>query len=167
MRSLLATGPAGVSSAFTQIARNRVKHANPKQTLCPSSFFYVDASTGDAVATKSLWSFMARARARFGIGLGFESLAMLVTVIHATLPLRWEIDTQMEDDLATIDGDIAQAIQSCKEQIAGDNVSDFEAARCAVRSLKFALLESQRTVESWGGEFAFERGMMSVEGWKF
>lgn len=90
----------------------------------------------------------------------------------------------MADILAEIDADIGQAIQvgfclafwmpyltrcvlqSSKEEIEGGRVNDFASAREAVSDLRNAVNESYVDVESWGGEFPFERGLSSIEYWK-
>jgi len=162
MRSLLATGPAGTSAAFTKIARTRVKETTPKKTYAPYSFF-TTTPAGSVIGTKSLSDHLARARSLYGIGFGFESLALLVLVIKASLGLQWEIDSELEDTLAIVDGDISQALQSCREQLVNELVADLDVARMELRNLRAALMESKVDSESWGGDFAFERSLMSVD----
>ncbi len=43
--------------------------------------------------------------------MGFSSLALLVTIVRATIGLQWEDEGDMADFLAIIDSDITQAIQ--------------------------------------------------------
>jgi hypothetical protein len=43
--------------------------------------------------------------------MGFCSLAILTSIVRATLGLRWEEEGDMADILAVIDVDIGQAIQ--------------------------------------------------------
>ncbi|KAG9033318.1 hypothetical protein FRB95_000325 [Tulasnella sp. JGI-2019a] len=170
VRSLLATGPTGTTSCFTSIARTRVQHSTPRKLPSPSSLFTTASPDSSfAVPTKALYDTLARARALFGVGLGFESLPILTSIINRILPLQWEIDSEMEDALIVLDADLAQAIQSCREQLASgsDLVKDMEGARTAVKALRDAMDNCQEVVESWGGEFPLEKGMMSIEGWKF
>lgn len=85
------------------------------------------------------------------------------------IPLQWELDSEMEDALIVLDADLAQAVQSCREQLisGSDLVKDINGARDAVAALRSAINECRDVVESWGGEFPLEKGMMSIEGWKF
>jgi hypothetical protein len=54
---------------------------------------------------------LTRARSLSGAGMGFSSLALLVTIVRATISLQWEDEGDMADFLAVIDSDITQAIQ--------------------------------------------------------
>jgi hypothetical protein len=164
LRSLLASGPAGLPEAFVQIARDYTKKNFSKRISCPHTLFTNDPVSQETVSTKSLWEQVAVARTLFGIGLGFEALPMLTAIVDATLQLRWMVDSKLEQDLAIIDGDIAQAMQSCREQ--APNVTEVQAALNAVKSLKKALLESRDIVGEWGGEFVFDRGLCSTD-WDF
>jgi hypothetical protein len=69
--------------------------------------------------------------------------------------------------MAILDSDIAQAIQSVYEEIAGpgSNVEQVAAedAVHAVQELRLALEASENEVEQWGGEFPFQRGLANVE----
>ncbi|KAG8908773.1 hypothetical protein FRB99_003011 [Tulasnella sp. 403] len=167
VRSLLATGPAGTVPAFTTIARQRVQRTTGRKLQSPSSYFSTDPS-GQPIPTQALWDTVARARAHFGVGLGFESLPILLTIVNTTRSLRWEIESDMEDALIIIDGDIAQALQSCREQLTHPElVKDKDAARSALSNLKSALIDSRTEVEAWGGEFPFEKGLLCIDGqWK-
>lgn len=169
VRSLLATGPPGTTACFTSLARTRVQHSTPLKLPSPSALFTTNPPSTSAVPTQALYNTLARARALFGVGLGFESLPILTTIIIRTLPLRWEIDTDMEDALIILDADLAQAVQSCREQLVyGEElVKDMDSARAAVKALRKAMTQCQEVVESWGGEFPLEKCMMSIEGWKF
>ena len=99
-------------------------------------------------------------------GLGFASLGILSHVVSATVGLRWEDDSDMEDVLANIDADISQAIQSSKEELDGGRVTDIQAAREVVQELRSAVNDSQMDVKKWDGEFPFERALVDVQHWK-
>lgn len=167
VRCLLATGPVGTTGAFTKIARNRVSTTAPRRMHPPSAFFAVD-SKGNGVPTKALWETVAAARTLMGVGLGFESLPVLISIVDAARPYKFELDSDMEDALIVIDADIAQALQSCREQLAsGDNlVKDREAAKETLDKLRNVLVESRKDIEAWGGEFPLEKGELAVQGWK-
>ncbi|KAG8858942.1 hypothetical protein FRB96_004762 [Tulasnella sp. 330] len=170
VRSLLATGPSGTTTAFTSIARNRIQNSTQRKLPSPSSLFTTASpASSNAMPTKALYDTLARARALFGVGLGFESLPVLTSIVSRILPLQWEIDSEMEDALIVLDADLAQAVQSCREQLqsSGDLVKDIEGARSTVKALREVMDQCRVVVESWGGEFPLEKGMMSIEGWKF
>jgi hypothetical protein len=58
-------------------------------------------------------------------------------------------------------------VQSCKEELQASRVPDIIAARAARNDVRNALNESFADVESWDGEFAFERSLLSMQYWKF
>ena len=98
--------------------------------------------------------------------MGIASLGVLMDVIKATIGLKWARDGLMADSLAAVDADISQAIQSAKEELAGGRPSDIDKARIVVRELGEWLTESSKDTERWGGEFPFEKALVSVEYWK-
>ncbi|KIO16820.1 hypothetical protein M407DRAFT_33528 [Tulasnella calospora MUT 4182] len=101
--------PVGTISAFTKIARNRVSTTAPRRTHLPSAFFAVD-SKGSSVPTKALWETITAARNLMGVGLGFGSLPILVSIIDTARAYNYELNSDMEDALIVIDADIAQAL---------------------------------------------------------
>ncbi|KAF5329645.1 hypothetical protein D9619_009511 [Psilocybe cf. subviscida] len=175
IRNLLATGPPGVAPAFTSAARSRLRQ-NTKAIPSPVALFRKTSSlsstssasaAGPASPTPALYDALTRARSLYGAGLGFASLNVLSTIVRATVGLRWEDDGDMADILAVIDADIGQAIQSAKEEIDGNRVHDFAAARGTRDELRDAVLTSMADVSSWSGDFPFERASSSIEYWKF
>lgn len=167
VRTLLATGPAGTTGTFTKIARNRVLHTAASRVPPSSSFFTTDPTTNHGLPQKPLWDAISRARALFGVGLGFESVPILASIVSTASDFTFEMDSEMEDALIVIDADIAQALQSCREQLThGDLVKDRDAARAAVAALRTALQDCRSVIEGWGGEFPFEKSILSLEGWK-
>jgi len=71
----------------------------------------------------------------------------------------------MADILAMIDADIAQAIQSSKEEVEAGRVADYSSARATLNDLRLATRESFADVEAWGGEYPFERASASIDYW--
>ncbi|KAF8623320.1 hypothetical protein AX17_007461 [Amanita inopinata Kibby_2008] len=193
-RRLLSTGPAGITPAFINAARARLVQTNAKAIPPQHSLFSKqlardgnsnnnnsssNGSNGNSnnnnnnnnsqsvsVPTPHLHDALTRARALFGAGMGFASLGILTAVVRATIGLRWNDQGDMADILAVVDGDITQAIQSCKEEAACGAIGDHAAARDAVNDLKAAIIDCQTDVESWGGEFPFDRASLSIEFWK-
>lgn len=143
VRSLLATGTPGLA------------------------FFIQRSGDRTVVPTAQLDDTLARARSLYGAGLGFASLGILAAVVRATIGTKWEEDGDMADALAVIDADIAQAIQSATEEIEAGQIGDLGEAREAVSRLRSSVEDSYADVQSWGGEFPFERAFSSMDCWKF
>jgi hypothetical protein len=95
--------------------------------------------------------------------MGFDSLDLLTTVVHAMTDLRWDPNDTFADVLAVIDADISQAIQSCKEEIASGHTRDIAAARSSLRKLRAAMEDCRAEVETWGGEYPFVRGSANAD----
>ncbi|KAG9126381.1 hypothetical protein FRC07_003656 [Ceratobasidium sp. 392] len=163
VRSLLATGPPSTASAFSAVARTRLAQSCPKTPPHPSSLFSLVAHTSDPRPTPALYDLLARARAHMGAGLGFHSLTLLVVIVRATVDLRWTEDGPLADTLAVVDGDIAQAVQSSKEELLAGRVEDMNLARKVVDELRTAMREVELVVELWGADFPYERGLANLE----
>lgn len=102
----------------------------------------------------------------YGAYMGFASISLLTSIVRGTLGLRWDLDGEMEDTLAAIDADIAQALQSAKEEAGSGRVADLDAARAALRELEETLRASQDDTAQWEGDFPFERALVDVQHWK-
>jgi hypothetical protein len=98
--------------------------------------------------------------------MGFASLGVLTSVVHETLGLHWETDGETADTLAAVDSDIAQGLQSAKEELASGRVADLDAARDVIGELEQILGASLSDTSRWGGDFPFERALMGVQHWK-
>lgn len=109
MRILLATGPPGITPAFTNAARNRLRQTSYK--VNPYMLFRKQTVESPPTPLPHLFDVLTRARSLFGAGMGFASLSLLANIVRATIDLRWEEDSEMADFLAVIDSDITQAIQ--------------------------------------------------------
>ncbi|KAH6867888.1 hypothetical protein BKA70DRAFT_1211285 [Coprinopsis sp. MPI-PUGE-AT-0042] len=166
MRNLLATGPATFCPAFTTAARSRLSQSFSRSKPNPCAFFRPQSRDSEATPLPHLYETLMRARSLYGAGLGFSSLAVLASVIRATVGLRWNDDGDMADLLVVIDADIGQAIQSSKEELEGGRVNDVMLARDAVQQLRQAINESLDDVHHWGGEYPFERALSSLQCWK-
>lgn len=111
MRNLLATGPATFCPAFTTAARSRLSQSFSRSKPNPRAFFRPQSRDSEAIPLPHLYETLTRARSLYGAGLGFSSLAVLASVVRATVGLRWDDDGEMADLLVVIDADIGQAIQ--------------------------------------------------------
>ncbi|CAE6434218.1 unnamed protein product [Rhizoctonia solani] len=166
VRSLLATGPPATASAFAAVARSRLAQSCPKTPPHPSSLFTHLNTSSDPRPTPALYDLLARSRAHFGAGMGFHSLTLLVVIVRATVDLRWTEDGPLADTLAVVDGDIAQAVQSSKEELMAGRVEDMNMARKVVDELRTAMREVSLVVELWGADFPYERGLANLESLK-
>lgn len=182
LRHLLASGPPGITPAFTNAARSCLRQTSYK--VNPYVFFSKQTRDSPATPLPHLHDVLTRARSLFGAGMGFSSLSLLASIVRATIGLQWEDEGDMADFLAVIDSDITQAIQvrpfsgfprehdlmcsqSCREELQAGRIIDIPAARAAKKDLLSALNESLADVSSWGGEFGFERAALSMEYWRF
>ncbi|KZS95640.1 hypothetical protein SISNIDRAFT_452284 [Sistotremastrum niveocremeum HHB9708] len=159
-RHLVSMTPLNAAS-FCAAARARLKQTATKATpLSDSSqLFVVDAEAESSEPGPALAPLLARARAYFGSGLGFESLKLLEDVVNATADHEWKPEGAMADSLALVDADISQAIQSCTDALGSGAMEDRTSARLILDGLFDALTSCRIAVEGWGGEFPFDRGL--------
>ncbi|KAJ7082320.1 hypothetical protein C8R44DRAFT_60117 [Mycena epipterygia] len=127
VRSMVASATPGIAAALTAAARDRLQQTNARCLAFPDhgALFTTPCATTASCGpapTPLLYDLLKRARALYGSGMGFASLGLLTTAVRATLELRWDREGEMADALAVIDSDIAQAIQSCKEEIESGRV---------------------------------------------
>ncbi|KAJ7082316.1 hypothetical protein C8R44DRAFT_992212 [Mycena epipterygia] len=127
VRSMVASATPGIAAALTAAARDRLQQTNARCLAFPDpgALFTTPCATTASCGpapTPLLYDLLKRARALYGSGMGFASLGLLTTAVRATLELRWDREGEMADVLAVIDADIAQAIQSCKEEVESGRV---------------------------------------------
>ncbi|KAJ8454032.1 hypothetical protein ONZ45_g7815 [Pleurotus djamor] len=164
IRGLLSSGIPGVANAFVTSARVQLqKTSNPSLLQTSQPIFVRSPQTGSLQPTKRLVDLLIRARSMYGVGMAFASLDILVLIVDATFDLRWEPEDEFADTLAMIDADIAQALQSCKEELEGGRVDDSRLAHDQLSALKRAVDECHSRVESWRGELPYERASASLE----
>lgn len=166
VRDLVGSGIPSIGSTFSAAARSRLCQSGASTGRVRGPLFKRDTHDGSMHPTENLRDTLRRARCLFGAGLGFASLVVLAVVVRATIGLRWNAENEMSDILAEVDADICQAIQSSKEELEGGRVDDYAKARETVKELQNAVKESLLDVESWGGEYPFERATLSFEHWK-
>ncbi|KAI0776536.1 hypothetical protein BD413DRAFT_602127 [Trametes elegans] len=166
VRGMLATSPPSTAAAFTSAARQRLVRVRASDIPDIAGIFVADSGGNAASPTEKVDGVLVRIRTLYGSGMGFASLKILARVVGATVGLRWEEDSAMENVLALIDADISQAIQSAKEEMDGERVSDIQAAREVVHELRSAVNDSQVDAKKWNGAFPFERAAASLEYWR-
>jgi hypothetical protein len=89
--------------------------------------------------------------------MGFASLLLYLPILQGILPLCWKEDGPLMEELAVMDGDMAQAIQACKEESQRDDFVGGEVERNALQDFKSTLQKVKRSCELWEGEFPFDR----------
>ncbi|KAJ7720084.1 hypothetical protein DFH07DRAFT_858934 [Mycena maculata] len=164
VRNMVASATPGIAAALTSAARDRLQQTNAR--CLPGSHNLFTSYGPNAAPTQQLHELLKRARALYGSGMGFASLGLLASAVRSTIGLQWDCEGPAADILAVIDADIAQAIQSCKEELEAGRVEEYTSARKALAELRGAVDASCEDVESWGGEFPFERGVSSLAYWK-
>ncbi|KAF7290375.1 hypothetical protein HMN09_01295500 [Mycena chlorophos] len=161
LRNMLASKTPGLVATFMTSTHARLRQKPGASEANIDLLLDTDTPSTDLVQA------LKRARMLFGSGLGFASLEPLTAVVRSTIGRHWAADGEVSRTLAMADADIAQAIQSCKDQLLDNGqLVDFGAARAAYTDLLRALQDSQLDSERWGGEFAFERGFYSVLAFK-
>lgn len=162
---MLATSPPSVAASFVSAARGCLSQSLHRSIGKQPLLFERRERHGkiETVSSTRLNGLLSYIRTLYGAGMGFDSLDILSGIVRATTGLRWDEDDQLANDLAIIDADISQAIQSCKEEYASGNARDINTARTALRKLRAALAECRENVESWGGEFPFSRGSANAD----
>ncbi|KAJ7215550.1 hypothetical protein GGX14DRAFT_443073 [Mycena pura] len=189
VRSMVASATPGIAAALTAAARERLAHhppCAPADAYPPSPPPSGGSSPSHSYAaisgalplftpygpTPHLHDTLRRARALYGSGMGFASLGLLATVVRCAHGhgLRWaaEDEGELADCLAVIDADIAQAIQSCKEEIESGRAGpgSHEHAHAALADLRAALDAAAREWGPGAAEFPFERAAASLGCWK-
>lgn len=167
VRTLLATTPPSTATAFCRAARLHLSKGSAK-SFPKSNALFNRTSTGEALPTPYLRETLSHARILYGAGMGFASLSIFATIVHQTVGLQWTGEGETVEVLTLIDGDMCQAMQSCKEELerGAGAATEVQGPRETVDELRAAVVASERDVASWGGEFPFERALASLECWK-
>ncbi|KAF7302964.1 hypothetical protein MKEN_01259000 [Mycena kentingensis (nom. inval.)] len=200
VRSMVASATPGITQALTAAARERFTQTAhlysgggiPTPPSSAGSSPDSASAAGDYPLltpfgpTAHMQDLLRRARALYGSGMGFASLryvrvrdaCLLAHAVRATLGLRWDAEGEdaLSETLALLDADIAQAIQSCKEEVDSGRVAVWDDARSAVGDVRAALRECQADFASRGRkqsacacagerEFPFERAVVSLNYW--
>ncbi|KAJ7176169.1 hypothetical protein C8R43DRAFT_1118696 [Mycena crocata] len=163
LRNMLSSKTPGLVSAFLMSTRARLYQRSGRSERI-ATIPFTDAGRLAPELSESI----TRARLLYGSGMGFASLAPLTAIVRSTVGHRWAAEGDVAYALVVIDADIAQALQSCKEELQGEATLalDRVQGRKALNALADALAESRHNVEEWGGEFPFERAECSVQDFK-
>ncbi|KAJ7075297.1 hypothetical protein B0H15DRAFT_956626 [Mycena belliarum] len=159
LRSMLASKTPGLVSAFLASTHARLR-LDQRRTIGPYTLPFLSPDS-DALTPQVLES-LTRARLLYGSGLGFASLTPLTAIVRSTIGHRWEAEGEIAHALVVIDADIAQALQSCRDELLGSQSPEYSVGTTAMAELATALETSRLDVERWGGEFPFERAVYSV-----
>lgn len=185
VRDLLASGLPGIGPTFCTAARARIIRQGVSVAVPEAVFGNDGTDSYFTVPTDALRSTMVEARCLYGSGLGFAGIRLLSGLVRQTLGRRWRHEGSTMVVLSELDIDITQAIQvrlrlslcgvfnqlttivlqSSKEEVEAGRVANYAKALEVVQDLQCAIAESRNDVESWGGEFPFERAEFSVAFW--
>ncbi|KAF7314081.1 F-box domain-containing protein [Mycena chlorophos] len=162
IRSMVASATPGIAAALHDAARERLSQTLHAGILTPPSSAGSSPSSESGAyplltpygPTSHMHDLLRRARALYGSGMGFASLGLLAHGARASLGLRWDAEGEdaLAEVLAVLDADIAQAIQSCKEEVDSGRAATpeaYEDARAALADIRAALRAEK--------DFAFER----------
>ncbi|KAI0329199.1 hypothetical protein GY45DRAFT_1325298 [Cubamyces sp. BRFM 1775] len=166
LRDTLGSTDPSVTGALLVAARLYLDKTNATALPATGTLFVQSADGGVWEATEDLHATLKRSRVLYGAGMGLAALAVLTEVVKSAVGLRWEEGSPLEEDLAKVDEDLTQAIQSAKEEIDGGRAPAVEQVKTVHDALRKALLEDWKEVEGWGGDFPFGRALPSVELWK-
>ncbi|TVY42584.1 hypothetical protein LOCC1_G003951 [Lachnellula occidentalis] len=118
--------------------------------------------------TPAFFQTQGRYRCLMGCGYGFESMKIVTDVLRQAENLEWDAKTEQGEELldvlATIDGDLVQAVTAIQKQLLTDSglrkMDESEVK--IVAGLKSALEACRDRAFAKGQEFAFERGFSSL-----
>ncbi|KAJ7898638.1 hypothetical protein B0H14DRAFT_2674959, partial [Mycena olivaceomarginata] len=128
---MLSSKTPGLVAAFLASTRTRLHHRSGGGAVAELKQPLFSEAGPDAPAPQLLAS-LARARMLYGSGLGFASLQPLAAVVRSTIGHRWLPEGQIAYALVMADADIAQGLQSCKEEMQGGAAVDYAAGSAAL-----------------------------------
>jgi len=166
VRALLSSSPAHVTDQFCSLAKAHLNHMPiPPAPRAPDLFSFPDppSDTTEAIPTPAFETLLARARARYGAGLGCSSVLVLLPIVEVAATMQWAEGSAIEEALSIVDCDIAAALLNAREEVQQDGEGGAEAAD-VLRKLREMLEGVEEKVEEWGGDFPFERSLDALKG---
>jgi hypothetical protein len=167
MRAMLAADTSFTSEFQRQVSKYLEK--TKPQSITPL-FSSSTPSTAVPNPTPAFESYRKRARCLMGCGHGFASLEVLTEIVRQATDLPSDYADSEEGEelaelLATVDGDIIQALTAVEKELhVAEGARQMAAREDSIRvELRNALIACQAKAEASGGEFAFERGLMCLE----
>ncbi|RDW60089.1 hypothetical protein BP5796_11695 [Coleophoma crateriformis] len=168
MRSILAADPTFTTEFEFQAKRWLQKTSSVSM---PQLFTLSKDTTAKGTVTISpeFERTQKRIRAMMGCGLGFESLSLLGEIVSQAQDLDFDEESEegeeLMDVLASVDGDIVQAVTSAsKALLVGSGKREMSSDEVRIQEGILRTLEAaQKSAEARGMEFMFERGLNVVE----
>lgn len=168
MRSILAADPT-----FTTEFESQAKRWLQKTSAVAMPQLFTSSKSAGSKATVTISpafeGTQKRIRAMMGCGLGFECLSLLREIVIQAQDLEFDEESEegeeLMDVLASVDGDIVQAVTSAsKTLLVGSGKREMTSDEIEVQeSILKTLEEAQRRAEAKDMEFMFERGLNVVE----
>lgn len=177
VRSLLSSSAPDVTEAFCSLAKSHLDHSTPPASspARQPDFF---TPPPDARPLPVFESTLAKARARYGAGLGSASIRVLLPIVDlaSSGALKWSEGSKIEEALSIVDCDIAAAVPYIErelrrtetttaegaEQIAEELARRHKSAVETLRVLKEKLQRIESAASDRGCDNPFERSLDAV-----
>ncbi|KIM32085.1 hypothetical protein M408DRAFT_14629 [Serendipita vermifera MAFF 305830] len=158
VRALLSSSPAHVTDQFCSLAKAHLNHIPiPPPPRGPELFAIPPSSDEEELKpTPAFETLLARARARYGAGLGVSSIQVLLPIVEVAATMPWTEESAIEESLAIVDSDIAAALLNTKEETGAGGEAGARAIG-VLRKLRDTFEIVKEKVEARGGDFPFER----------
>ena len=179
VRLLLSSSTPNVTETFCSLAKSHLDHSTPPASSpAPHPVFFTPPP--DAHPTPAFESTLAKARARYGAGLGSASIRVLLPIVDlvSSGQLNWSDGegSQLEDALSIVDCDIVAAVPyverelrrtetttpDAQDQIANELARRYKSAVETLTVLKEKLQRIESTAGNRGCDNPFERSLDAV-----
>ena len=179
VRLLLSSSTPNVTETFCSLAKSHLDHVTPpasSTSLTRHPDFFTPPP--DAHPTPAFESTLAKARARYGAGLGSASIRVLLPIVDlaSSGALKWPEGSELEEALSIVDCDIAAAVPYAErelrrtetttaegeERIAEELARRHKSAVDTLRILKEKLQRIESTAGDRGCDNPFERSLDAV-----
>lgn len=170
MRSILVAEPS-FTKEFEKQAQNWLQKTSSSSAM-PALFISTPphgSAKGKAAPSPAFKGTQARIRAMMGCGLGFKCLELLREIVIQASELEFDEEEEegeaLMDILASVDGDIVQAVTSAsKALLVGNGKREMTEEEVQIQEGFLKTLEEvQSKVEAKGMEFMFERALNVIE----
>lgn len=157
LRSMLAADPS-ITSLLESRARNYLQKS--------LGFRYDGIFPDSTLVTDTFRSTQQRARSMLGCGMCYESIALLASIVEqaAGLSFESELSEELPQALATVDGDIVQALTAVQKtlMVATGSRPLSQTEFPVVQTLLDAVLKCLRNWNTSSVDFVFERSLTAL-----
>ena len=177
VRLLLSSSTPNVTETFCSLATSHLDHSTPPlSSINRQPDFFTPPP--DTHPTPAFESTLAKARARYGAGLGSASIRVLLPIVDlaSSGALKWSEGSELEEALSIVDCDIAAAVPYAErelrrtelttaegeERVAEELARRHKSAVETLRVLKEKLLRIESAAGDRGCDNPFERSLDAV-----